>query len=202
MTTPRSNLPPALDPNASADDQDDSVADIMDEIVRAAGDDTGGMMVVDADPENPTDAIPSPAPDFPRKISGLAASWPLFRWRQRPRKRPLSPQCLQKIAKNGPPLALAGEDCANPSCRRAAFRPRPSKAVAGDNRPKVETRRTWATSAAESGRMNRSHICRRFQRISTRLPDAFIRPPQRGGFGRLTGAASGSSPARTRPSRA
>lgn len=55
MTTPRSDLPPALDPNASVNDLDDSVADIIDEIVRTAGDDMEEMMVVDA---GPGDAVP------------------------------------------------------------------------------------------------------------------------------------------------
>jgi hypothetical protein len=64
MTTPRSDLPPAPDPNASVNDQEESVVDIIDEIVRGAGDDMGEMMVVDAGPENPMDAVPSPAPEF------------------------------------------------------------------------------------------------------------------------------------------
>ena len=59
MTTPRSNLPPALDPNASANDLDESMADIMDEIVRNAGDDMGEMMGVDA---GASDAVPLLAP--------------------------------------------------------------------------------------------------------------------------------------------
>ncbi len=59
MTTARSDLPPASDPNASADDLDDSVADIMPKIDGAAGDDTGEMMVVDA---GASDAVPLLAP--------------------------------------------------------------------------------------------------------------------------------------------
>ena len=74
MTIARSNLPPALDPNASANDLEGTVADIRDEIVRAAGDDMGEMMVVDAGPENPTDAIPSPAPVLPKTTENCGPS--------------------------------------------------------------------------------------------------------------------------------
>ena len=59
MTTARSNHEPALDPNASVNDLDDSVADIMPKIDGAAGDDTGEMMVVDA---GASDAVPLLAP--------------------------------------------------------------------------------------------------------------------------------------------
>ena len=76
MTTARSNHEPALDPNASADDQDDSVADIMPEIDGAAGDDTGEMIVVNAGPENSTDAVPSPAPVFPKTTENCGPSSP------------------------------------------------------------------------------------------------------------------------------
>jgi hypothetical protein len=76
MTTPRSDLPPALDPNASVNDQEESVVDIIDEIVRGAGDDMGEMMVVDAGPENPMDAVPSPAPVFLKTTENCGPSSP------------------------------------------------------------------------------------------------------------------------------
>jgi hypothetical protein len=65
MTDARSDMFPALDPNAAGDDQGESVGEIMMEIDCAEGDDGTEMMGLDAGSENPMDAVPSPAPVSP-----------------------------------------------------------------------------------------------------------------------------------------
>ena len=74
MTDARSDLLPALAPHAAGDDQGESVGEIMMEIDRAEGDDGTGMMELDAGSHISMDAVPSPAPVFPKTTENCGPS--------------------------------------------------------------------------------------------------------------------------------